>query len=74
MPLVIAGAVISTLHQSSLGTFYLITPGKLHALWYTPLPAVMFYLSAIAGGLAMMIVESRLSAPALSAAASRCRS
>ena len=37
VPLVIAGAVISTLHQSSLGTFYLITPGKLHALWYTPL-------------------------------------
>ena len=60
VPLVIAGAVISTLHQSSLGTFYLITPGKLHALWYTPLLPWMFYLSAIAGGLAMMIVESRL--------------
>ena len=64
-PLVIAGAVISTLHQSSLGTFYLITPGKLHALWYTPLLPLMFYLSAIAGGLAMMIVESRLTSRAL---------
>ena len=65
VPLVIAGAVISTLHQSSLGTFYLITPGKLHPLWYTPLIPWMFYFSAIAAGLAMMIVESRLSSRAL---------
>jgi len=65
VPLVIAGAVISTLHQSSLGTFYLIAPGKLHPLWYSPLLPWMFYLSAIGGGLAMMIVESRLSSRAL---------
>jgi Ni/Fe-hydrogenase subunit HybB-like protein len=65
VPLVIAGAVISTLHQSSLGTFYLITPGKLHPLWYTPFLPWMFYLSAIAGGLAMMIVEARISSRAL---------
>jgi len=65
VPLVIAGAVISTLHQSSLGTFYLIMPAKLHPLWYSPLIPWMFYLSAIAGGLAMMIVESRLSSRAL---------
>jgi Ni/Fe-hydrogenase subunit HybB-like protein len=65
VPLVIAGAVISTLHQSSLGTFYLIMPAKLHPLWYSPLIPWMFYLSAIAGGLAMMIIESRLSSRAL---------
>ncbi|HSD66233.1 MAG TPA: Ni/Fe-hydrogenase cytochrome b subunit [Vicinamibacteria bacterium] len=64
VPLVIAGVIISTLHQSSLGTFYLITPGKLHALWYTPFLSWMFYFSAIPGGLAMMIVESRLSSRA----------
>jgi Ni/Fe-hydrogenase subunit HybB-like protein len=62
---VIAGAIISTLHQSSLGTFYLIAPAKLHAFWYSPYLPLMFYLSAIAGGLAMMIVEARLSARAL---------
>jgi Ni/Fe-hydrogenase subunit HybB-like protein len=64
VPLVIAGVVISTLHQSSLGSFYLITPGKLHPLWYTPYLSWMFYFSAIAAGLAMMIVESRLSSRA----------
>jgi Ni/Fe-hydrogenase subunit HybB-like protein len=65
VPLVIAGVIISTLHQSSLGTFYLITAGKLHPLWYSPLLSWLFYLSAIAGGLAMIIVESRLSSRAL---------
>ncbi len=65
VPLVIAGAIISTLHQSSLGTFYLIMPAKLHPFWYTPYLPLLFYLSAIAGGLAMMIVESRLSHRAL---------
>jgi Ni/Fe-hydrogenase subunit HybB-like protein len=64
VPLVIAGVVISTLHQSSLGSFYLITPGKLHPLWYSPFLSWMFYFSAIPGGLAMMIVESRLSSRA----------
>jgi len=65
VPLVVAGAIISTLHQSSLGSFYLITPGKLHALWYTPLLPLLFFLSALAGGIAMIIVESRLSSRAL---------
>ena len=32
VPLVVAGVLLSTLHQSSLGTVYLIMPGKLHAL------------------------------------------
>jgi Ni/Fe-hydrogenase subunit HybB-like protein len=65
VPLVIAGAIISTLHQSSLGSFYLIMPAKLHPIWYTHNLPLMFYLSAIAGGLAMMILESRISSRAL---------
>jgi Ni/Fe-hydrogenase subunit HybB-like protein len=63
-PLVIAGALLSTLHQSSLGSLYLIVPGKLHPLWYSPLLPVLFFVSSIAVGLAMTIVESRLSARA----------
>jgi Ni/Fe-hydrogenase subunit HybB-like protein len=65
VPLVIAGVIISTLHQSSLGSFYLITPGKLHPLWYSPMLSWLFYFSAIPAGLAMIIVESRLTSRAL---------
>ena len=58
IPLVIAGVVLSTLHQSSLGSLYLIVPNKLHPLWYSPLLPVLFYISAICAGLAMTIFES----------------
>src|SRR5262252_9897644 len=37
IPLVICGVILSTLHQSSLGTLYLIMPEKLHPFWYSPL-------------------------------------
>ncbi len=58
IPLVIAGVVLSTLHQSSLGSLYLIVPEKLYPLWYSPLEPVFFFISAIAAGLAMAIFES----------------
>src|SRR6201997_1768882 len=61
IPLVICGVILSTLHQSSLGTLYLIMPEKLHPFWYTPLLPVFFFISAIAVGLAMTIFESSLS-------------
>src|SRR5512146_2845568 len=61
IPLVLLGVILSTLHQSSLGTLYLIMPNKLHPLWYTPLLPVFFFLSAIAVGLAMTIFESSMS-------------
>ena len=62
IPLVICGVLLSTLHQSSLGSLYLIMPEKLHPLWYSPLLPVFFFVSAIAVGLAMTIFESSLSA------------
>lgn len=61
VPLVIAGVILSTLHQSSLGSLYLIVPAKLHAIWYSPLLPVLFFVSAISAGLAMIIIPSRLS-------------
>ncbi len=60
-PLVICGVLLSTLHQSSLGTLYLIVPQKLHPLWYTPRLPVLFFISAIGAGIGMIIVESYLS-------------
>ena len=61
IPIVILGVILSTLHQSSLGTVYLIMPNKLYPFWYSPLLPVFFFLSAIAVGLAMTIFESYMS-------------
>ncbi len=60
-PLVILGAIISTLHQGALGSLLLIQPVKLHPLWWTPLLPVLFFISSLAIGLAMMVFESTLS-------------
>jgi len=60
-PLVIAGVILSTLHQSSLGSLYLIVPSKLHPLWYSQLLPLFFYISAIGAGIGMVILESYMS-------------
>ena len=62
IPLVIAGVMLSTLHQSSLGSLYLIVPDKLYPYWYTPILPLLFFVSAICVGLAMTIFESSMSA------------
>ena len=64
LPLIILGVLLSTLHQSSLGSLYLIVPEKLYGLWYSPYLPVFFYVSAIAVGCAMIIFESFLSSRA----------
>ncbi len=61
MPFVILGVVLSTLHQSSLGSLLLIQPAKLYPLWWTPILPILFFISAISIGLAMIIFESVLS-------------
>jgi Ni/Fe-hydrogenase subunit HybB-like protein len=64
VPMMILGVLLSTLHQSSLGTLFLIVPEKLYPLWYTPVLPLLFFVSAIAVGLAMTIFESWHSARA----------
>jgi formate dehydrogenase iron-sulfur subunit len=59
--LIMAGIMFSTLHQSSLGTLFLITD-KLGPLWYTPILPLLFFLSAVMVAPAMVIVEGVLSA------------
>jgi Ni/Fe-hydrogenase subunit HybB-like protein len=61
IPLAIAGATLSTLHQSSLGSLYVILPDQLHKIWFTPLLPLMFWLTAVAVGPAMVILESTIS-------------
>ncbi|MFC2092473.1 NrfD/PsrC family molybdoenzyme membrane anchor subunit [Bacteroidota bacterium] len=57
---IIAGVVLSTLHQSSLGTLMVIAGNKMHPLWQTPILPLLFLLSAIAVGFPMIIFESLL--------------
>lgn len=61
LALVIAGTALSTLHQSSLGSLYLIIPDQLDVLWYTPILPLLFFLSAVAAGPSMVIIESSIS-------------
>ena len=55
MPLVIAGVTLSTLHQSSLGTLFIVMSSRLHPLWYSLFLPVFFLISSLAAGLAMVI-------------------
>lgn len=62
LPFAILGVVLSTLHQSSLGSLLLIQPTKLYPLWWTPILPILFFISAVSIGLVMIILESSLSA------------
>src|ERR1035437_5087848 len=59
--IIVLGVTLSTLHPSSLGAFFLMTPGKLHPLWYSPFLPIFFFVSSISAGIGMVIVESALS-------------
>jgi formate dehydrogenase iron-sulfur subunit len=54
--LAIAAVTFSTMHQSSLGSLFLLMPDKLNHLWWSPLMPVFFFLSSIAAGTAMMVL------------------
>jgi len=54
----IFGVILSTLHQSALGALFLLAPGKLHPLWYSPYLPVLFFVSAIFCGLSVIIIEA----------------
>lgn len=59
--LTIFGLILSTLHQSTLGAMYLITPTKLHPLWYSPYIPIHFFVSSVVAGISMVIFEGMLS-------------
>ncbi len=58
--LIIAGVVLSCMHQSSLGSLMLIAPTKIHPLWYTPILPLLFLTSAIAVGYPMVVFETTI--------------
>ncbi len=61
IPMVIAGVTLSTLHQSSLGTLFIVMSPRLHPLWHSMLLPVFFLISSLAAGLAMVIGGAILS-------------
>ncbi len=64
IPLVILGITLSTMHQSSLGTLYVLASKRVFDLWKTSYLPLLFFISAVAAGLTMTIIESNLAASA----------
>lgn len=58
---VVFGVMLSTLHQSSLGAVFLITPSKMSPLWFDTKLPFHFLVSAVAMGLSMVSLETMLS-------------
>jgi Ni/Fe-hydrogenase subunit HybB-like protein len=59
--LTVLSVMFSTMHQSALGSLFIIAPGKLHPLWYSGQIFLFFFISAVIAGICMVIVESTLS-------------
>jgi Ni/Fe-hydrogenase subunit HybB-like protein len=60
--LVVAGVMLSTLHQSSLGALYLLMPEKMSDLWASRAIGPLFFVSAVIGGMSVVTLESLISA------------
>jgi Ni/Fe-hydrogenase subunit HybB-like protein len=58
---VVAGVMLSTLHQSSLGALYLLMPEKMSDLWATRAIGPLFFVSAVIGGMSVITLESLIS-------------
>jgi Ni/Fe-hydrogenase subunit HybB-like protein len=58
------GVLLPTMHQSSLGSLMLIAGQKLDPMWHTPLLPLLFLISCIAMGYAIVVFESCLSSTA----------
>jgi formate dehydrogenase iron-sulfur subunit len=54
--LAITAVTLSTMHQSSLGSLYLLMPNELDPAWWTPILPILFFLSAIAAGLSAIVL------------------
>jgi formate dehydrogenase iron-sulfur subunit len=54
--LAIAAVTLSTMHQSSLGSLYLLMPNMLAPQWWSPVLPISFFLSSIAAGTALVVL------------------
>ncbi|HEU5233477.1 MAG TPA: 4Fe-4S dicluster domain-containing protein [Terriglobales bacterium] len=54
--LAIAAVTLSTMHQSSLGSLFLLMPDKVAPQWWSPAMPISFFLSSVAAGTALVIL------------------
>lgn len=60
--LIALGTVLPMMHQSSLGTLLVVMGVQIHPLWATPLEPLLYLLSAIMMGYAVVLFESCVAA------------
>lgn len=60
--IVATAILLPTLHQSSLGSLFLLAGPRLNSLWQTPFLPLLFLLSCYAVGYAAVVLASQLSA------------
>lgn len=58
IPMVIAGITLSSMHQSSLGSLFVIMEPRLHPLWYSIIQPEFFLVSSLSAGIATIIIGS----------------
>jgi formate dehydrogenase iron-sulfur subunit len=54
--LAVAAVTLSTMHQSSLGSLFLLMPDKVAPQWWTPVMPISFFLSSIAAGTSLVVL------------------
>jgi len=59
--MVIAGITLSSMHQSSLGSLFVIQIHRLHPLWYSMMQPEFFLVSSLAAGISTIIIGSYVS-------------
>jgi Ni/Fe-hydrogenase subunit HybB-like protein len=65
LPIILGvGLVLPTMHQSSLGSLLLVAGTKVHPLWHTPVLPLLFLLTALSMGYAIVYFESIFSSAA----------
>jgi Ni/Fe-hydrogenase subunit HybB-like protein/Zn finger protein HypA/HybF involved in hydrogenase expression len=57
---VIVGIALSSLHHSSLGSLFLVTPQRLYPLWFSPRLPLFFILSAMGAGMMVVVLAKML--------------
>ena len=58
---IVLGITLPTMHQSALGSLFLISATKLHPLWHTGFLPLLFLINCIYIGYSIVILESTIS-------------